>query len=54
MESSDNKVIDYANTSEFMTFELGAMKYAIELPKIREILTYPDNITPLPNTFKMG
>ena len=46
MENNDNKVINYANTSEFMTFELGAMKYAIELPKIREILTYPDNITP--------
>lgn len=44
------EVIDYANTSEFMTFELGEMKYAIELPKIREILTYPDNITTLPNT----
>jgi len=44
------EVIDYANTSEFMTFELGKMKYAIELPKIREILTYPDNITTLPNT----
>ncbi|QKJ21996.1 chemotaxis protein CheW [Poseidonibacter lekithochrous] len=43
------KVIDYANTSEFMTFELGAMKYAIELPKIREILTYPEIITTLPN-----
>ena len=52
MEDNDKKVIDYANTSEFMTFELGAMKYAIELPKIREILTYPDNITPLPNTSK--
>lgn len=52
MENSntEEKVIDYANTSEFMTFELGAMKYAIELPKIREILTYPDNITTLPNT----
>ena len=49
MDNSE-KVIDYVNTSEFMTFELGAMKYAIELPKIREILTYPDNITPLPNT----
>lgn len=48
--TSEEKVIDYANTSEFMTFELGAMKYAIELPKIREILTYPDIITPLPNT----
>ncbi len=49
MNKDDDKVIDYTNTSEFMTFELGAMKYAIELPKIREILTYPDNITPLPN-----
>jgi purine-binding chemotaxis protein CheW len=48
--NEEEKVIDYANTSEFMTFELGAMKYAIELPKIREILTYPDNITTLPNT----
>jgi len=36
--------------SEYMTFYLGAMKYAIELPKIREILTYPEIITPLPNT----
>ena len=52
MENNDKKVINYENTSEFMTFELGAMKYAIELPKIREILTYPDNITPLPNTKK--
>lgn len=50
MEANDKKIIDYANTSEYMTFELGAMKYAIELPKIREILTYPDNITTLPNT----
>lgn len=48
--SEHEEVIDYANTSEFMTFELGKMKYAIELPKIREILTYPDNITTLPNT----
>lgn len=46
----EEKVIDYANTSEYMTFELGAMKYAIELPKIREILTYPEIITHLPNT----
>ena len=38
------------NITEFMTFELGKMKYAIELPKIKEILTYPDNITILPNT----
>jgi purine-binding chemotaxis protein CheW len=36
--------------NEYMTFILGRMKYAIELPKIREILTYPDMITPLPNT----
>lgn len=46
----DEEVGNYANTSEYMTFELGKMKYAIELPKIREILTYPDNITTLPNT----
>ncbi len=49
-EKENVEVVDYANTSEFMTFELGAMKYAIELPKIREILTYPENITVLPNT----
>ena len=56
MEEKNNNnatsTIDYTNTSEYMTFELGAMKYAIELPKIREILTYPDNITQLPNTSK--
>ncbi len=46
------EIVNYANTSEFMTFELGKMKYAIELPKIREILTYPKNITILPNTTK--
>jgi purine-binding chemotaxis protein CheW len=39
-----------SNSDEYMTFILGAMKYAIELPKIREILTYPDLITKLPNT----
>ncbi|QKF81135.1 chemotaxis protein CheW [Halarcobacter ebronensis] len=50
--NESNEVVNYANTSEFMTFELGKMKYAIELPKIREILTYPDNITVLPNTSK--
>lgn len=38
------------NMKEYMTFELGKMKYAIELPKIREILTYPEIITALPNT----
>ncbi|NQY95326.1 MAG: chemotaxis protein CheW [Campylobacteraceae bacterium] len=44
------KDLNYANTSEYMTFELGSMKYAVELPKIREILTYPEIITTLPNT----
>ncbi len=39
-----------SNSDEYMTFILGAMKYAIELPKIREILTYPELITKLPNT----
>jgi purine-binding chemotaxis protein CheW len=39
-----------AITNEYMTFILGTMKYAIELPKIREILTYPELITTLPNT----
>jgi len=47
---TEGKSIDYANTNEYMTFELGKMKYAIELPKIREILTYPEIITTLPNT----
>lgn len=49
-QNGSKEIIDYSKTSEFMTFELGRMKYAIELPKIREILTYPDNITTLPNT----
>lgn len=44
------KVEVSSNITEFMTFELGRMKYAIELPKIKEILTYPENITTLPNT----
>lgn len=48
--SEEVKELDYANISEYMTFELGKMKYAIELPKIREILTYPEIITTLPNT----
>ena len=48
--AKNEETIDYANTSEYMTFELGRMKYAIELPKIREILTYPEIITTLPNT----
>lgn len=50
MENNEDKVQNSANTLEYMTFELGKMKYAIELPKIKEILTYPDNITTLPNT----
>jgi purine-binding chemotaxis protein CheW len=41
-----------STSDEYMTFILGKMKYAIELPKIREILTYPDLITVLPNTSK--
>lgn len=49
MENSSKKELN-SNVTEFMTFELGRMKYAIELPKIKEILTYPDNITTLPNT----
>ncbi len=50
MENKDAKTTNSSNITEFMTFELGKMKYAIELPKIKEILTYPDNITTLPNT----
>jgi purine-binding chemotaxis protein CheW len=45
-----DKSVNYLNLKEYMTFELGKMKYAIELPKIREILTYPKLITTLPNT----
>ena len=48
--NNEEEIVNYANTSEYMTFELGKMKYAIELPKIREILTYPELITTLPNT----
>lgn len=43
------EIVNYANTSEYMKFVLGSMQYAIELPKIREILTYPEMITVLPN-----
>jgi len=46
----EEQVINSTNPSEYMTFILGEMKYAIELPKIREILTYPEIITALPNT----
>ena len=52
MENNRDKAVSSSKITEFMTFELGAMKYAIELPKIKEILTYPDNITTLPNTSK--
>ncbi len=47
---SDEVEVYDKNMKEYMTFELGRMKYAIELPKIREILTYPEIITSLPNT----
>ena len=46
----EEREFNSTDSSEFMTFILGKMKYAIELPKIREILTYPDLITVLPNT----
>ncbi len=46
----EEQEIHSTNPSEYMTFILGQMTYAIELPKIREILTYPEIITPLPNT----
>lgn len=48
-QNSSEEIIDYSNTSEYMKFVLGSMQYAIELPKIREILTYPEMITVLPN-----
>lgn len=50
MENKNSREKSSSNVTEFMTFELGKMKYAIELPKIKEILTYPDHITTLPNT----
>ncbi len=37
---SNEEVIDYANTSEFMTFELGKMKYAI-VTKIKRNINIP-------------
>jgi purine-binding chemotaxis protein CheW len=42
--------IKNAAQDEFMTFVLGKMNYAVGLNKIREILTYPEIITTLPNT----
>ena len=44
------KEYNNTNSNEYMTFILGSMRYAIELPSIREILTYPKLITILPNT----
>ncbi|MEA3498231.1 MAG: chemotaxis protein CheW [Campylobacterota bacterium] len=46
----EEKQFNSTNQDEYMTFILGAMKYAVELPKIREILTYPELITTLPGT----
>ena len=46
----EEKQFNSSNSDEYMTFILGEMKYAVELPKIREILTYPELITELPNT----
>ncbi len=48
----DEREFNSTNTDEYMTFILGEMKYAVELPKIREILTYPELITVLPYTTK--
>lgn len=42
---------DNVITNQFLTFLLGGETYAIEITKIREILTYPD-VTILPNTPK--
>ena len=36
MENKDSKVANSSNITEFMTFELGAMKYAIELQKSKK------------------
>jgi len=48
--AGQEKQFSGASSDEYMTFILGEMKYAVELPKIREILTYPELITTLPNT----
>ena len=49
-EIEKNKIVTSTDINEYMTFLLGTMEYAIELPKIREILTYPTTVTTLPNT----
>jgi purine-binding chemotaxis protein CheW len=48
--ATEDRQYNSSNTDEYMTFILGSMKYAVELPRIREILTYPDLITTLPGT----
>ena len=48
----EDRQFNSSNSDEYMTFILGTMKYAVELPRIREILTYPDLITTLPGTSK--
>ncbi len=48
----NDRQFNSSNSDEYMTFILGTMKYAVELPRIREILTYPDLITTLPGTSK--
>ncbi len=48
--ATEERQYNSSNTDEYMTFILGSMKYAVELPRIREILTYPDLITTLPGT----
>lgn len=45
----EDERIDTGTIEEFMTFYLGGTQYAIGLTKVREILTYPEFITPLPN-----
>ena len=44
-----NKEVEISVSSQFLTFLLGGETYAIEITKIREILTYPI-VTLLPNT----
>ena len=50
MTQAENKEYNSSNSDEYMTFIIGSMRYAIELPSIREILTYPNLITVLPGT----
>ena len=50
--ATQERQFESSNSDEYMTFILGSMKYAVELPRIREILTYPDLITTLPGTSK--